>query len=227
MQTHPGNRRRQRRQADAAGRVDAPRQWYRRSSARPKQAGMISRSYCCASGSSAACRAGHIFSSSRTRAILAARNSVGLSRSTSSSGNSGFHRRGGNSVLTERGGGEMRLKISKAADPHQTGALRRQGRDRHLRGRQPCRAQRPQRRYPPVRPARIAPASPRRRRQQGFGLCRVFEHRLGAETGIRVFRKLFSELLQTLCDVGDVIAVGQRRAGLTTRRKNAARSARG
>lgn len=64
--------------------------------------------------------------------------------------------------------------------------------------------------------------------QQGFGLCRVFEHRLGAETGIRVFRKLFSELLHTLCDVSDVIAVGQRRgAGLTTRRKNAARSARG
>ena len=114
-------------------------------------------------------------------------------------------------MLTERGGGEMRLKISKAADPHQTGALRRQGRDRHLKGRQPCRAQRPQRRYPPVRPARIALHHRAAGGQQGFGLCRVFEHRLGAETGIRVFRKLFSELLQTLCDVSDVIAVGQRR----------------
>ncbi len=88
MQTHPGNRRRQRRQQTQRAGRRACSQWYRRSSARPKQAGMISRSYCCASGSSAACRAGHIFSSSRTRAILAARNSVGLSRSTSSSGNS-------------------------------------------------------------------------------------------------------------------------------------------
>lgn len=62
-----------------------------------------------------------------------------------------------------------------------------------------------------MRPARIALHHRAAGSQQGFGLRRVFEHRLGAETGIRVFRKLFSELLQTLCDVSDVIAVGQRR----------------
>ncbi len=113
-------------------------------------------------------------------------------------------------MLTERGGGEMRLKISKAADPHQTGALRRQGATGTSRATAMPGAT-SQRRYPPVRPARIALHHRAAGGQQGFGLRSVFEHRLGAEPGIRVFRKLFSELLQTLCDVSDVIAVGQRR----------------
>jgi hypothetical protein len=62
-----------------------------------------------------------------------------------------------------------------------------------------------------VRLARVALHHRAAGGQQGFGLFRVFEHRPGAEPGIRVFRKLFSELLQTLRDVSDVIAVRQRR----------------
>ena len=47
--------------------------------------------------------------------------------------------------------------------------------------------------------------------QQRFGLSGVFEHRVGAEAGVGVFRKLNGQLLKTLCDISDGIAVRQRR----------------
>jgi len=62
-----------------------------------------------------------------------------------------------------------------------------------------------------VRPARIALHHRPAGGQQGFSLFSVFEHRPGTEPGIRVLRKQFSELLQTLREVSDVIAVRQRR----------------
>ena len=114
-------------------------------------------------------------------------------------------------MLTECSGGEIWLKISKTANPYQAYVLLREGCQRNLFRRQPRRSQRPQRGHPQMRLARFALHVRAAGGQQGFGLCRVFEYRPGAEPGIRVFRKLFSELLQTLCDVSNVIAVGQRR----------------